>query len=99
MLKQQGKKKSWHIGNLTEQGCSWQGSLTDFIEWAGEPDNSERKSHQLLQNNKANSSFSSLYHVEYHLLLLQLKAVVLNLVYFHLDEHFQVNQLLNKYWI
>ena len=36
-------------------------------------------------------------HDEYYFLLLQLKAVFLKLVYFHLDEHFQVNRLLIKY--
>ena len=33
-----------------------------------------------------------------YLFVLQLKAVFLNFVYFHLDEHFQVNRLLIKYW-
>ena len=41
-------------------------------------------------------------HIQYYLFWLQLKAVFLNLGYFHLDmaasEHFQVNRLLIKYW-
>ena len=36
-------------------------------------------------------------HDEYYFLLLQVKAVFLKLVYFHLDEHFQVNRLLIKF--
>ena len=36
-------------------------------------------------------------HDEYYLFLLKLKAVILNLVYFILDKHFQVNRPLIKY--
>ena len=35
--------------------------------------------------------------VQYYLFGLQLKAIFSNLVYLHLDEHFQVNRLLIKY--
>ena len=37
-------------------------------------------------------------YIEYYLFLLQMKAVFLNLVYISLDEHFQANRLLIKYW-
>ena len=35
---------------------------------------------------------------QYYLFWLQLKALLVNLIYLHLDEHFQVNRLLIKYW-
>ena len=37
-------------------------------------------------------------NVQYYLFWLQLKAVFLNLVYLHLDEHFRAHRLIIKYW-
>ena len=41
--------------------------------------------------------FLKMYCVQYYLFRLQLKALLQNLVYLHLDEHFQVHRLLIKY--
>ena len=60
----------------------------------------KRPSHNFFQLVVASKQVQLLvkHYDEYYFLLLQLKAVFLKLVYFHLDEHFQVNRLLIKYW-